>query len=328
VSPEFTEGGVVNPGSTLITIENTDYQLALSQAQARVAEAEVKVQQSYANADVARKQLRNQNNASELALRKPQVAEAKARLKAAHANLQQAELNLARTKISLPFEGRITSTMADVGQYVIPGSPLGKAFSTDVVEIRVSISDSQLASLNLPIGFIAPAGEGLEIDVSAIVAGQQQKWKGSLVRLDASIDSTTRMLYGIAEVTDPYGENVSQFGMPLAVGLFVNAEIVGPVVMDAFSIARPSLRAGNTVYLINDAGRLVVQDVNVMHSSKDSAIISSGLKDGDRVIVSSIRNPIQGMALEAQIYSRVVEPVLADKGEIAGRITPLNQAGG
>ena len=256
------------------------------------------------------------------------MAEARARLKAAHAELQQAELNLARTKISLPFEGRITSTSVDVGQYVTPGSSLGKAFSTDVVEIRVSITDSQLASLKLPIGYIAPVGEGLDIDVSAMVAGQQQRWQGRLVRLDASIDSTTRMLYGIAEVTEPYGENVSQLGMPLAVGLFVNAEIIGPVVADAFSIARPSLRAGNTVYLINDAGRLVVQDVNVMHSSKERAIISAGLKDGDRVIVSSIRNPIQGMALEAQIHSPVVEPVLADKGRYAGRTLPPNQSGG
>jgi len=190
VSPEFVEGGVVEPGVPLIVIEPTDYEFAVHQAEARVAEAQ-------------------------------------ARLKAAMADLEQARTNLERTRITLAFHGRVISTSVDIGQYVIPGTPIGRAFGHDVVEIRLPLNDSQLASLGLPIGFVAAEGEGLAVDVTARVAGREQQWMGELRRLDAAIDPGSRMIFGIAEVRNPYSTGVSDFGMPLAVGLFVNAEISG-----------------------------------------------------------------------------------------------------
>ena len=299
VSSEFTEGGKVSPGVTLVKIEDTDYQLALSQAQARVAEAEVGVQEAEASADVARKQLRDAKNASPLALKKPQVAQAQARLKAAQAELAQAELDLSRTEITLPFEGRISEKMVDVGQYVGPGTFLGKAFATDVVQIRLPLTDSQLASLGLPIGYVAEQRTPIRVELSAVVAGKEQHWQGELVRLDASIDTETRTLFGQVEVIGPYDSNVSENGMPLAVGLYVNAEIFGREIQNATVIPREALRAGDTVFVINEDQRLEIREVVVAHSSESEAIIESGIKPTDRVIVSSIRNPIPGMSLAA-----------------------------
>ena len=305
VSPEFTEGGNIEPKFPLLKIEDADYKLAYSQARANVAEAKVGVEQALADADVARKQLRNTPNPSPLALKKPQVAQAKSRLVAAEASLQQARLNLERTNISLPFHGRLISTRVDIGQYVAPGTIIGRAFATEVVEIRLPLNDSQLASLGLPIGYTAPENGGLNVDFSAVVAGQPQHWQGKLVRLDASLDPGTRMLYASAVVLDPYGENSSDKGMPLAVGLFVEAKITGRELTGAFTIPRSALRAGNIVYLVND-GRLQIRAVNVVHSSPTRAIISTGLETGETVITSPIRNAVQGMALLA------VEPANKD----------------
>ena len=298
VSREFTEGGMIKPGVVILSIEDTDHRFTLLQAEAMVADAEVGVQQSLATADVARKQLRNADNASDLALKKPQVAQAHARLKAAQADLAQAEANLARTRITLPFDGRIISKHVDVGQYVTPGTKLGTAFATDIVEVRLPLNDSQLASLDLPIGYIANDG-GPRVELSSVVAGRIQNWEGHLVRLDAAMDSETRMIFGIVEIPDPYLSNVSQHGMPLAVGLYVNAMIRGREITDARVIPRDALRAGNHVYVVNDQGRLEVRNVAVTHSSEREAIISSGLEPDERVVVSSIRNPIEGMAVEA-----------------------------
>lgn len=320
VTGEFTEGGKVEPGHTLIFIEAADYQLALTQAEVRVAEAEVKVQQALATADVARKQLRHDSSASPLALKKPQLAQAKALLKAAGADLQQARLNLSRTKISLPFSGRMTKTLVDVGQYITPGTRLGEAFATDIVEIRLALTDSQLASLDLPIGYIAAEGQGRKVSVSAKVAGRQQHWEARLVRLDASIDSQTRMLYGMAEVIDPYGENVSEHQMPLAVGLYVQAEIEGREVDEAYLISRQALRAGHLVYVVNDSGHLEVREVDVVHSSAKEAVISRGLSEGEQVIVSSIRNPIHGMALTAMVSEKELSEKMAFEGSAQGKI--------
>ena len=297
VSSEFTEGGRVTPGETLISIEDTDYQLSLSQAQARVAEAEVGVQEAVASADVAKKQLRNANNASPLALKKPQVAQAKARLAAANAELAQAELNLTRTKISLPFKGRVTEKVVDIGQFVSPGTFLGKAFATDVVQIRVPLDDDELASLDLPIGFVATSSEPIMVNLSATVAGRVQQWQGKLERLDAAIDRASRTLFAMVEVEDPYGQHVSQNGMPLAVGLFVSAEIEGRNIQNATVIPSSALRAGDNVFVVNAESRLEIREVEVVHSSENDVIIGAGIEPEEQVIVSSIRNPIPGMTL-------------------------------
>lgn len=299
VSPEFTEGGYIEPGVSLVSIEDTDYQLSLRQAEARVAGAKVGVEQALADADVARRQLRNDPTASPLALKKPQVAEARAMLAAAEAELEQARINLQRTEISLPFAGRLVDTRADLGQYLTPGSVVGRAFATDVVEIRLPLNSAQLASLGLPIGFRAAQGEGLPVAFKAEVAGQQQQWQGELLRLDASIDPDTRMLFGIAEVIDPYGSGAASSGMPMAVGLFVEAEISGREIPAATVISAEALRAGDMVYLIDDDGLLEMRRVEVAHKNAQQAVITGNLKPGERVIISAIRNPVSGMALAA-----------------------------
>ncbi len=310
ISSEFTEGGIVTQGVSLINIDDTDYKLALAQSQAAVAEAEVGVQEALAIAGVARKQLRSSKKQSPLALKLPQVAQAKARLKAARASLSLAELNLARTKISLPFNGRVIEKSVDIGQYVSPGISLGRAFSTKVVEVRVPLDDDELASLDLPIGFIADGENPLLVDLSATVAGKMQRWQGELVRLDAAIDSRTRTLFGQIEIKSPYDKNVSQNNMPLAVGIYVKAEIKGRNISDATVIPRDGLRAGNNVFVVNSKDRLDVRKVDVIHSSSKIAIIGSGVKPDDRVIVSSIRNPIPGMRISA------LEKNVADKSGI------------
>jgi hypothetical protein len=88
-------------------------------------------------------------------------------------------------------------------------------------------------------------------------------------------------------------------GMPLAVGLYVNAEIVGRQVDQAYVIPRNALRAGQKVYRITPEGRLDVRDVEVVHQGPDYVVIKRGLEAGDEVVISSMRNPVQGMAVEA-----------------------------
>jgi RND family efflux transporter MFP subunit len=299
VSPEFIEGGRVEPGVTLLRIEDTDYRLALSEAKARLADAELAVQQALADQDVARKQLRNDPNASDLALKKPQVAQARAQREAARAKLEQAQLDLERTSLALPFTGRVAETRVHVGQFISPGTVLGRVFATEVVEVRLALNNRQLASLGLPIGYTAETGGGLDVTLRAAVAGREHRWQGKLVRLDASVDPDTRMLYAIAEVVDPYGSAASSEGMPLAVGLFVEATIEGEQLDDAVSIPANALRAGDRVYLVNDAGRLEIRQVQVAHASPQQVVIAGGLNAGEQVITSAIRNPVKGMALQS-----------------------------
>ena len=310
VSNEFVEGGRVQADVSLVSIEPSGYQSAVRTAEARQASAQVRVLQADADADVARYQLRNEPKASDLALKKPQVAEAQANARAAEADLAHTRLNLARTRISLPFRGRIVDTSVAIGQYVTPGSKIGRAFADDVVEIRLPFNDAQIATLELPIGFIADADNARLVTITTTLADHQHQWLGSLRRLDAAIDPSTRMLFGTAQVEDPYGQGASKTGMPLAVGLFVRAEIAGPKLENVLTISPSALRAGNLVYVLNEDQQLEIRAVDVAFSNDTEVVVSSGLEVGEWVIHSSIRNAIEGMPLE--IIARD-KPVILDQ---------------
>ena len=298
VSDEFVEGGRFAPGETLVTIEDTDYRAALNEAQARVAAAQVDLETALADADVAGKQLQGVANPSALALKKPQVTRARAALEAAKASLSLAETNLSRTRIALPYAGRLRSTAVDLGEFVGPGTVLASAFGTDRVEIRLPLTDGQLGALGVPIGFIVPPGQGLPVTLTATVAGSYHSWSGRVERLDAAIDQQTRVVYATAVVENPYDLSASRLSMPLAVGLFVEASVAGRVVSDAIRIPSAGLRAGDRVFVLSERGRLDIRDVDVIHSSASEVLLASGVAPGEAVITSAIRNPIPGMALE------------------------------
>ena len=97
------------------------------------------------------------------------------------------------------------------------------------------------------------------------------------MRLDAAIDRETRTLFGLVEVTQPYAENVSQHEMPLAVGLYVQAEIFGRQLDNATVIPREALRAGDNVFVLNEEDRLEIRNVTVVHSTKSEAVIGAGV---------------------------------------------------
>ncbi|MDG1828610.1 MAG: efflux RND transporter periplasmic adaptor subunit, partial [Luminiphilus sp.] len=241
VSDEFVEGGRFLAGETLLRIEDTDYQAALNEAEARVAAAKVDLETAYADADVARQQLAGVEKPSPLALKKPQVTRAQLALEAAQSGLSLAKTNLERTKITLPYAGRLRGTSVDLGEYVGPGKVLASAFGTDRVEVRLPLTDNQLGALGVPIGYRAPSGGGLAVDLTAKVAGEQRLWTGRVERLDAAIDPETRVIYATAVVNKPYDLTEAPAQMPLAVGLFVEAAIAGRILTDTIAISSDGL---------------------------------------------------------------------------------------
>jgi len=244
VSDSFAEGAEFNPGATLIKIDDTNYKLAVIRARARVAEAQVAVQRELANAKIKEDHWLDKRTSGEptaYALHKPQVLEVEAKLLAAEADLKEAKLNVARTEINVPFLGRVLSKNVGIGQFVTAGTTLGRVFSTDTVEVRLALTDAQLAELNLPMGFMADAFNAPVVQFSARVGSQERSWTGRIVRTHASVDQQTRLIYAIAEVQDPYGLG-SDAGAPMAVGMFVQAEIAGVNSQAAMVLPRMALR--------------------------------------------------------------------------------------
>lgn len=301
ISESFAEGAEFGPGETLIKIDDTNYKLAVIRAQARVAEAMVGVHRELANAKIKAEHWldkRNSGKPTPFALNKPQVLEAEAKLLSAEADLKEANLNVAHTKINVPFLGRVSEKSIGIGQYVTAGTSLGRVFSTDVVEIRLPLTDSQLAELNLPIGFMADSFNAPVVKFTARIGNTEHVWTGRIVRTNASIDTQTRMIYAIAEVKDPYGMG-SDSGAPLAVGMFVSAEIAGVSSQLAMVLPRLALRSANKVYVINADNRLEIRTVEVLSTSEDRVLVTNGVKPGEKVVTSTIPAAVDGMEVRA-----------------------------
>jgi RND family efflux transporter MFP subunit len=297
----FAEGAEFAPDTPLIKIDDAEYRLAVVRAEARVAEAHTRLQEELATAKMKEEQWADRRTKGEptpFALNVPQVAEARAKIRSAEAELAEAKLNLARTEIGLPFRGRVRERLVGVGQIVTAGTVLGRVFSTDKIEVKLPLTDAQLVELDLPIGFMADDLNAPAVVLTATVGNVEHSWRGHIVRTQAAVDRQTRLIYAIAEVDDPYGSAVSN-DMPLAVGLFVTAEISGVRPTPAFVIPRLALRNADKVYIVNDEAKLEIRTVEVLSTSEDFVLLASGVQAGEQVVTSTIPAAIDGMKVKA-----------------------------
>lgn len=301
VSPNFVEGGFIRRGEVLIRLEAADYELGVVRARSTVATAEQRLAQEIAEADIARQDLEGLGitDASPLARREPQLAEARAALASAEAQLADAQLALNRTAVVAPFDGRVRELNANIGQFVGAGTPLGTIFSSDVVEIDLPLTDNELGRLGLSLAFEdTKATPGPEVVFSADVAGQTRTWTGTLKRTAAAVSPRTRLITAIAEVEDPYGKAAELSGMPLAPGLYVNAAINGRTVENVVKVPRASLRGLDQVYVGDpETGTLSIRQVRVVDSSTEGAFLLSGVEPGEYVITSPIKSVVDGMRI-------------------------------
>ncbi|MBT8039025.1 MAG: efflux RND transporter periplasmic adaptor subunit [Xanthomonadales bacterium] len=301
VSDQFSAGAEFAPNTLLAKIDDADYQVAAVRAEARVAEAQTALERELATAEIKKEEWRDggkNQEPTDFALNLTQVRQAQAMLRAAKADLEKARLDLARTEIRVPFQGRVRTRGVGLGQIVSAGASMGRVFSIDTVEVRLPLTDAQLTELNLPLGFEASEEAGAPaVSFSAMMGSREYHWRGNIVRIDASIDESTRLIYATAEVRDPYGE-AAKDGMPIAVGMFVNAEIKGVREQKAFVMPRLALRNKNSVYVINEENELEIRTVDVLSTSEERVLVKSGVLPGDRVVTSPVPNAIDGMAVE------------------------------
>ena len=295
----FVNGGFFRKDQTLVAIDARDYELAVQNAEAAVAQAKVVLDKETAEARVAKQEWLELNSdnqpASPLLLREPQIAQATAGLKAAKAQLARANLSLQRTKISLPFNGRVVSISANVGQFVNPGQQIATVYGTDIVEVSVPIEDSQLEWINVP----GPgSSNGTTAEVFANFAGSRHKWHGAVVRTGGHIDPSSRMVAVIVEVKEPF--NISNGRPPLTPGMFVNVRIKGKVLQNVIRLPRHTIHNGSFVWLDRD-GRLSIQKVSIARFNSDYAYITDGIAAGDTVITSPLDTVTDGMLIRSNL---------------------------
>jgi RND family efflux transporter MFP subunit len=302
VSPKFANGGFFEKGDLLARIDPRDYELGLATANVEVAQTQFRFSQEQEESEVAQAEWARvgQGSPSDLVLRKPQLAQARASLDAARARYQMAKLHLERTEIRAPFAGRVRSKAVDVGQVVNPNTPLGRIYAIDYAEIRLPIPDPELQYLNLSLYRTdqPEITDGPRVDLHADFAGNHYTWEGRVVRVEGEIDPQTRMINLVARVDDPYGVPEDASRPPLAVGLYVEADIGGKTVNNAIVLPRSALRGLKRVLVVDDE-RLYFREVKVLRADRESVIITSGLKAGERVCISPLDTVVDGMRVRS-----------------------------
>ncbi len=323
VSPKFEAGGFFEAGEMLLQIDDRDYRAELKRAEAAVASARSNLALEKGRAEVAYRDwlkfsngVKRKGEADELAQRKPQLAEAQARLDSAEADLTRAQDDLDRTTIRLPYAGMVQQKQVDIGQYVTLGTQLGKTFAVDIAEVRLPIPDDRLNYLNLPsiAGTESPTPS---VTLSAEQGDQVYEWQARLIRTEGVLDERSRVLFAVAEVSDPYGLNTPR-NAPLRIGTFVQANIAGKTIADVVVLPRHILRTGNQVWVVDDSNRLVNRKVKLLRTDGALAYIYQGLETGERVSLSSAPFAVAGT--QVQLNSSVKTSTLLN-GKSATRDT-------
>ncbi len=300
VSPTFREGGFFEYGDILLRIEKSDYITALVVAEANLARAQLISAEEVARSEQARedwKKLGDGSDPGALVLRQPQLADARATVASAIAKRDQAQRDLERTEITAPYAGRILEKRVDVGQFVTPGSVMALIYAVDYAEIRLPLSDSEIAFVKLPEIYRGESTQDLEsgpkVILHASFGEQQHTWEGYIVRTEGAIDTRSRQLFVVAQVDDPYGRSVAN-RPPLKSGQFVEAEIMGDVLRDVFVISRSTLREGREVLLIDGENKLIRREVEIVWSDSENVVVRKQLAPGDVLCLTPLPYAAEG----------------------------------
>ena len=313
VSPKLVSGGFFEKGESLIRIDQSDHRVELEAARAVVART--KSEFARAKTEIERqRRLADQGVASQARIDDAENAfrVTEAELREETAKLARAERDLERTEIRAPYQGRVRSEAVDVGQFVSRGVPIGKLYATDYAEVRLPLPDRELRYLDIPFGLsgeLIPsdgdrtaASVGPSVRLRAEFAGEPRTWIGQIVRTEGEIDAKSRMVHLVARVEDPYGQNGTRRSAPLAVGLFVEAEIQGRWAEGVYVLPSTALRTDSgddLVYIVDAGDRLRFRSVEVLRARRVDVIIGSGLEPGDRVCISPMAAAVNGMAVRA-----------------------------
>lgn len=286
ISPNFRDGGFFERDEILVTLDNRDYLAEIKVTEASLLAAQQGLAEEQARSAQAIEdwqRLGNGKQAPDLVARKPQLMSAQAKVLSAQAALDKAQLALERTEIKAPFAGRILAKKVDLGQVVSSNTNLADLYAVDYIEVRLPIRNNDLAYLSLPESFRYGKRDTNFPEVTLTsTLGSADVWVGNVVRTEGAIDATSKQLYVVAQIDDPYGEGLAG-KEPLKIGQYVTAKISGSVQKNVIVVPNKTIYQGSYVYTVaNDVLRR--QEVNISWQNDKVAIISDGLNDGDILV--------------------------------------------
>lgn len=282
ISPALRAGGTFKANEILVSIDTNDFKLRLKQAQAEVGSARSNLQLQQAKSDSAKRNyaLFHPNKpVPPLVALQPQISQARALLAGATAKADIAKLDLARTSISLPFDGKITQSTAEIGQLLSSGKTFGRAFALSAIELVVPLAASDIAALS-PI-------EGRIARLSILGKTLQRK----VERVSAELDARSRFARAFIPV------NLSADIQP---GVFVDVQLDGPKIANTFVLPESASQANDSVWLVREG--LLEKYQPVVRGRSEAGLIVDGFDYGDGIVLGAIPGAEENQQVRARSF--------------------------
>lgn len=232
-----------------------------------------------------------------------------ASLEAQRKRLEQAEFDLARTEIRAPMDCRLANLRIERGQFLAAGQTLFDVHGIDATEVEAHLAIDQFLALIRASGVTEPVDPFdieavrrlLDLEVIVRVRGgtSMLQWQGRFVRVREQVDPRTRTVMVVVAVDRPYEDLVPGERPPLVKGAYCEVELRGTPQAEQLIIPRQAIDQ-DAVYVLDDDDRLRRQSVELGRIQDDFAIVTAGLEQGQRIVVSDPTPAIQGMLVRPQ----------------------------
>jgi RND family efflux transporter MFP subunit len=329
VSKNFTLGGSIQKGETLLQIDPSDYENTLQLRESELLQAEADLNIEMGRQNVAQKDydlLEGELDVDDksLLLREPQLKTAQSKLQAAQASVKQAQLDLKRTTIQAPFNAHILSRNVNIGSQVSPGQELGRLVGQDVYWIELTVPLSKLKWISFPK---SENEKGAVVKIRHRSAWNEDEWReGTLYKLIGALEGKTRLARILAEVNDPLAQNMNTVQkQPLILGSFMEVGITANEIKDVYRVNRDYVRTNNTIWVMVDE-KLEIRPVDIVFQDAEYAYVKSGLNENDKIVTTNLTTVTNGASLRVEGAS----PEGADESQetVNGEITEIESEGG
>ncbi len=299
IAENFTPGGMVEKGKTLVQVDPADYQNTLAQRKSEYQQARSQLEIEMGRQNVARQEYEMMNEELDekyrsLVLRKPQLNSAEAQVELNRVAMDQARLELDRTAVEAPFDAQILSRNVNIGSQVTEGDSLARLVGNETYWIETEIPISKFRWLS----FSQSSKKASEVKIRNLTAWPEGVYrKGKLYKVIGELNDNTRMVRVLVTVKDPLSLLPENKDLPeLLVGLFVETNIKAKDIKDVFRIHRDYLRNNDTVWVAEE-NELSIRDVNVLFLDPKYAYISEGLTKNEKVVKTNISTVVEGARL-------------------------------
>jgi RND family efflux transporter MFP subunit len=293
IGENFYPGRFFQKGEVLFKLDDSDYKFQVKNAETNLAQAELAFELEKALSVQAKKDWEKLDlgEANDLVLRKPQLKQAKKNLESAQVSLTFAQEQLEDTVFRAPYSGYLLSRTIDLGTEITGGmsGPIASAYSSGDAEIRLPLTESERLLIDT---------KNLNENTVRLYDSGKLVAQGKIQRIEASLNPNNRLFYAVALIENAFPKDNQIHTSEMLRGQYLDAMIDGILIDKAFTLPNEAIRESSTIYTITNQNQLVEKNITVISSNSNQVIVSIGLEDGDRVVVSPVPFYINGMSVK------------------------------